>query len=114
MRTAVKACLSLAVVLGFLALAQADDKDKEKTIKGTMVCGKCTLAVCAKCTNVLKVKEGDKTVEYFIEDKGNKEKYHKAVCPPNSEQDAEVTGTVSEKDGKKWIKPKKDGVKVVK
>jgi hypothetical protein len=107
---AVKIALSLALVLGFFTLAQADDK--EKTVKGTMVCGKCTLGVCAKCTNVLKVKEGDKTVEYFIDDKGNKEKYHKAVCPPNSEQDAEVTGTISEKDGKKWIKPGKDGVKI--
>jgi hypothetical protein len=105
MKTACKLALSLAVVLGFLALAQAEDK-KEVTLKGTMVCGKCTLKVCKKCTNVLQVKEGGKTVNYFIDDKGAKEKYHKAICPPDKEQEAEVTGTVSTKDGKKWIKGK--------
>ncbi|HEY7157984.1 MAG TPA: hypothetical protein VH575_28775 [Gemmataceae bacterium] len=110
MKTAVKVCLSLAVVLGFLVLAQAAD-EKEKTYKGTMVCGKCTLKVCKKCTNVLQVKEGGKTVDYFIDDKGNKETYHKAICPPSSEQKAEVTGTVSTKDGKKWIKASKVEVK---
>jgi len=65
MRTAVKVCLSLAMVLGFMVLVQADDKKEEKkevTLKGTMVCGKCTLGECKKCTNVLKVKEGGKTV----------------------------------------------------
>lgn len=111
MRTALRIVLGLAVVLcGAVLIAQADDK-KEVTLKGTMVCGKCTLGVCKKCTNVLQVKEGDKTVDYFIEDKGNKEKYHKAICPPESKQDAEVTGTVSEKDGKKWVKPTKVDVK---
>jgi len=112
MRTSLKVGLSLAVVLGFMVLAQAEDKDaKEKTLKGTMVCGKCTLKVCKKCTNVLQVKEGDKTVNYFIDDKGNKEKYHKAICPDGNEQKAEVTGTVSTKDGKKWIKASKVEVK---
>src|SRR5689334_9155291 len=110
MKTAFKLALSLAVVLGFMALAQADDA-KEVTKKGTMVCGKCTLKVCKKCTNVLQVKEGGETVSYFIEDKGNKEKYHKAICPGNAEQEAEVTGTVSTKDGKKWIKASKVTVK---
>jgi hypothetical protein len=111
MRVAAKIALSLAVVLGFLALAQADDK-KEVTLKGTMVCGKCTLKVCKKCTNVLQVEKDGKAVNYFIEDKGGGEPYHKAVCPKGAKQQAEVTGTVSEKDGKKWIKPKEDGVKV--
>jgi len=62
MKTAFKLALSLAVVLGFLALAQA--ADKEVTLKGTMVCGKCTLKLkgVTKCTNVLQVKEGGKTV----------------------------------------------------
>ncbi len=114
MKKALTAFLGLAVVLcGALLAAQAEEKG-EKTIKGTMVCGKCTLGVCKKCTNVLQVKEGDKTVEYFIDDKGGKGKYHKAVCPPNSSQEAEVTGTITTKDGKKWIKPAKDGVKVSK
>lgn len=113
MKKAVTVFLGLAVILcSAILAAQADDKSDEKTIKGTMVCGKCTLGVCKKCTNVLQVKDGDKTVEYFIEDNGNKEKYHKAICPPDKTQEAEVKGTVSTKDGKKWIKPAKDGVKI--
>lgn len=110
MKASLKLGLSLAVVLSFLALATADDK-KEETLKGTMVCGKCTLKVCKKCTNVLQVKDGDKTVNYFMDDKGAKESYHKAICPGDSKQEAEVTGTVSTKDGKKWIKPSKVDVK---
>jgi|SRR5579871_5340597 hypothetical protein len=112
MKKAVTVLFGLAVVLCSTLLAVQADEKGEKTLKGTMVCGKCTLGVCAKCTNVLQVKEGDKTVDYFIEDKGRGETYHKAVCPPNKSQKAEVTGTVSTKDGKQWIKPAKDGVKV--
>jgi hypothetical protein len=111
MKMAVKIALSLAVVIGFLAFVQADD-NKEVTIKGMMVCGKCTLKVCQKCTNVVQVKEGGKTVNYFVDDEGGKASYHRAVCPKGSKQKAEVTGTVTTKDGKKWIKPKDDGVKV--
>lgn len=110
MKAALKVGVSLLVVVGFMALALADDK-KEVTLKGSMVCGKCTLKVCKKCTNVLQVKDGDKTVNYFMDDKGGKEAYHKAICPGDSKQDAEVTGTVSTKDGKKWIKPSKVDVK---
>lgn len=100
------------VVAMFVAVAVRAAEDKEKTLKGTMVCGKCTLSVCKECTNVLQVKEGDKTVDYFIDDKGKAEKYHKKICPAESKQEAEVTGIISEKDGKKWIKPSKDGVKI--
>jgi hypothetical protein len=102
--------LVLAALFVLVAVVPAEDK-KEVTLKGSMVCGKCTLKVCDKCTNVLQVKEKDKTVNYFMDDKGNKEKYHKAICPQDKSQDATVTGVVSEKDGKKWIKPSKVEVK---
>ncbi len=113
MKTAAKIALSMAVILGFLALAQADDK-KEVTLKGKMVCGKCTLKLkgVTKCTNVLQVEEDGKTVNYFIDDKGGGAPYHKAICPKGASQQAEITGTVSTKDGKKWIKPSDDGVKI--
>ena len=82
-------------------------EDKEVKLTGTMVCGKCTLKVCEKCTNVLEVKDGDKTVSYFITDDGAKADYHKAVCPADAmTKDVTVTGVVTEKDGKKWIKGK--------
>jgi hypothetical protein len=96
---------SLAVVVLFVAGLQAEDK-KEVKLTGKLVCGKCTLKETDECTNVLQVKDGDKTVNYYVQDTGKKEKYHKGICPPNKSADATVTGVVSEKDGKKMIKGK--------
>ena len=101
--------LGLALVLVFvtgLGVEAQDKKDKEVKLTGSMVCGKCTLGKTDNCANVLQVKEGDKTVDYYIQDDGRKEAYHKAICPANAKQDATVTGVVSEKDGKKMIKGK--------
>jgi hypothetical protein len=107
MRKALGMVVGLAVVLALAVNAQADDKktDKEVTLMGKLVCGKCTLKDkdCDTCTNVLQVKDGGKTVNYFIKDKGNKESYHKGSCKPDSSQNVKVTGTVTEKDGKKTI-----------
>ena len=109
MKTLLSLVAGLALVFGGTALA--DDAAKEVTLKGKLVCGKCTLKEAKACCNVLQVKTGDKTVNYIIQDKGNKEAYHKAICPAGSEKDATVTGTVSDKDGKKFIKATKVDVK---
>jgi hypothetical protein len=109
----------LVLMVAFILAAglQADTKDakdtkaKEVTLKGSLVCGKCTLAETDECSNALKVKDGDKTVVYYLKDKGRGEDYHKGVCPANSSKDASVTGVVTEKDGKKWITPSKVEVK---
>ena len=49
------------------------------------------------------IKDGDKTITYYISDKGKTEKYHKC----SGEQDATVTGKVVEKDKKKTIEDAK-------
>lgn len=109
--------IALALVLGLGAASlagstSADDKKAEtKTIEGKMVCGKCTLEETKACSNAVKVKEGGKEVVYYIKDKGNKEAYHKGVCPGGSEVAVKVTGKVVEKDGKKWIEDAKVTVK---
>lgn len=90
------------------------DKPKETTVTGTLVCAKCTLKEkgITKCTNAVQVKEGDKLVTYFLDDKGTKESYHEEVCGSGSKKEGTVvTGVVTEKDGKKWIKPSKVEVK---
>jgi hypothetical protein len=101
MKLALKLSLSLAVVLGFMALAQAED-EKEKTLKGTITCAKCDLKMSKACHTVIKVKD---TVYWF--DKGSKGygATHKQICQEAKE--GSVTGVVSEKDGKKWIKVSK-------
>ncbi|HWG47502.1 MAG TPA: DUF6370 family protein [Gemmataceae bacterium] len=105
MRTSLKFGLSLAVVLGFMVLAQADDKKadgKAQKLTGTVTCAKCDLKIAkdGKCHTVIKVKD---TVYWF--DAASSKKYHKPICTTPTE--GTVTGVVSEKDGKKIIKVSK-------
>jgi hypothetical protein len=120
MKTLGTLVLGLSVVALFGLTALAADKDdkkddkKEVTLMGSLVCGKCELKTTTDCSNALKVTEKvdgkDKDVIYWIkDDQGKSEKYHACTAPKK----ASVTGVVStDKDGKKWITPSKDGVKV--
>jgi hypothetical protein len=101
------AIAALAVFTWAAAPARAEDKAVE--LKGTLVCAKCKLKAegISKCTNALQVKEGDKTVTYYLEDKATGESYHEDVCGGGEKENVTVTGKVTEKDGKKWIKPTK-------
>lgn len=103
MKTLARVGLTLALVLGFVAATQAGD---EKTVTGKVMCAKCALkkADATACQDVLVAKDGDKTVEYYVE-KNEVAKAFGHVC--GGEKPAVVTGTVSEKDGKKWIAPSK-------
>lgn len=85
----------------------AGEPTKDVKLTGTLVCGKCHLKSTAKCSNVLQVKEGDKVVNHLLEDKGNGEPYHEDVCGGDKVEGVTVTGIVTEKDGKKSIKPTK-------
>jgi hypothetical protein len=107
MKAACTLLLGLAVVFTLVVVAQAEDKkdQKEVTLTGKIVCGKCTLNETAKCSNVLQVTEGGKEVNYYLKDKGKPEKYHS--CAPSSSKKATVTGTVATKDGKKMLTPTK-------
>ena len=101
--------IALAVALGFSVITlagmtvSADDKEKGKEVKleGKLVCTKCKLSETEECGNALQVKDGDKTITYYLKDKGKKEKYHKC----SGEQDAKVTG--------KLVKDKDDAKKLV-
>ena len=104
--------LAVAAVAGVTAgvwaigAARAEEKPAAKEVKltGTLVCGKCNLKITTKCSNALQVKEGDKTVNYFLDDKGAAEPYHEEVCGDGKIEGVNVAGTVSEKDGQKWVK----------
>jgi len=98
MKAAWSILLGLAVVLTFVMGVRADDK--EKTLKGTITCAKCDLKEADACATVIKVKEDDKDVVYYFDAKSHK-KNHKTIC--QEPKKGSVTGTVSEKDGKKII-----------
>ena len=114
MKTALSMLAGLAMVLMLSLVVTAEEKEKkEVTLKGDITCAKCTLKVEGQdtCATVIKVKEGDKDVIYLFIDEGKKEPYHKEFCTTKGGKKGSVTGVVSEKDGKKYIKPEKDGVK---
>ena len=53
--------LSLAVAFVTFAVV-ADDKAKDVTLKGSIMCAKCALGETTECTTAIQVKEGDKLV----------------------------------------------------
>ena len=97
------AVLAACVLMMGAGMLWADDAAKEVTLKGTRLCAKCNLKVADKCQDVLQVKEGDATVNYYMSDlKDSKVVKSGHVCN-GSKENVSVTGVVSEKDGKKWI-----------
>jgi hypothetical protein len=104
MRTALFSLLGLALVLALTASVGAEEKGKEVKLEGILVCGKCALKETDDCSNVVQVKDGDKTVNYYIKDEGKKEDYHKKICTAGKAgKEVKVTGTCTTKDGKKWL-----------
>ena len=84
------------------AFAQSASAD-EKTLKGEIVCARCYLNKpdAKECQDVLLVKD-DKgtTVEYYVTK--NKVSQDAGEACTNAVP-ATIVGTVSEKDGRKWI-----------
>jgi hypothetical protein len=98
--------LLAALALACLFTVNTQAADKEVTLKGQIMCAKCELKQAKKCMTVIQVKEGGKDVTYWFLDKGNKEAYHEPVCG-SGRKAGTVIGVVTEKDGKKWVTPKK-------
>jgi len=98
--------VAVSFVLAAAGIVVAADAPKEVTLKGTMECAKCELHETKTCQDALKVSEGDKSVIYYLDDNKVAKDYHKNVCTAPKEN-VTVTGTVSEKDGKKVIEATK-------
>jgi hypothetical protein len=73
----------------------------EKTLSGKITCAKCDLKKEKACATVIVAKDGDKETVYYFDSDSSK-KYHKEICTES--KDGKVIGTVSEKDGKHWVK----------
>lgn len=96
--------VALVLAVALVANLQAQDKDKETTVKGAVTCAKCDLKKADKCTTVIVVKEKDKEEILYFDADGHK-KYHDDICTERKK--GSVTGVISEKDGKKTIKVSK-------
>jgi hypothetical protein len=89
-----KKYLLIAALSGLVAFAA----DKSETIKGKGECAKCSLKETSSCQMAVTTKDGTK---YLVENNDVSKKFHKNICTDT--KDVEVTGTVSDKDGKKMI-----------
>lgn len=96
-----KLLISALAAVALLAVNTTFAADKEVTLKGEGKCAKCALKKADKCTNVIEVKDGDKTVAYWMEDNDVAKAFHKNVCSATVKMTA--VGTVTEKDGKKIL-----------
>jgi hypothetical protein len=90
--------LATITAMGLAAVTFAADKAKEKTIKGEAMCAKCELGETPSCQNAIRVKEGDKTVMYYLEQNDVSKAFHDNVC--SSTKKVVATGTVKEVGGK--------------
>lgn len=99
---------AMVAMFSFVHIVRADDT--AVTLKGTMTCAKCGLHQSDTCQSVLQVKDGDATVTYYIADSDASKDTHEKVCK-GAVDNVTITGTVADKDGKKWITPTKiDGL----
>jgi len=101
MNTLKTLAIALAAVAAIVAPVPA--ADEEVTVTGTIMCAKCVLnkADATACQDVLVA--ADKT-EYYLVKNAVTGKYGHAC---KSEKSAVVTGTVIDRDGKKWIEASK-------
>jgi hypothetical protein len=101
-RTLARLTLAAIVSFGLVAAATAAD---EVTLKGKIVCAKCTLkkADVKECQDALVVSGANAGDYYLVKNEVLKKFGH--VCM--GEKRAVVTGTISEKNGQKWIEASK-------
>ncbi len=98
-------CAFVALTVGVNTSHAADKKEapaaKEVTVKGTMMCAKCSLKETTACQNVLKASEGGKDVKYYLVQNPVAKDGHGKVCGGTAA--ATVKGTVAEEGGKKML-----------
>lgn len=98
--------LVLAGTLVVGSTGPAQEKEKEKTLKGRITCAKCELKLkgFTKCATVFVLKKDGKETVYFFDAAGDK-KFHSDICAEG--KDGSVTGVFG-KEGKKNVVKVKD------
>jgi type 1 fimbria pilin len=98
--------VALVAVAALAGATFAVDDAKTVTVSGKILCAKCTLHAddAKECQNVLVAEVDGKKVEYYLAKNAITEEFGH-VC--KAEKSVIATGTVSEKDGKRWMTPTK-------
>lgn len=110
---------AFSLLLGSSSLALADKAPspppknqaaQEVTLTGEIGCAHCSFktAGVTECADAIRVKSGGKETTYLFAE-GSSSKHDDAMC--KQVRQGSATGTVSEKDGKKYIKVTKLDVK---
>jgi hypothetical protein len=94
MKTIPTLCL---LSVGLLLAGVARAADEVRTITGEAMCAKCELKLQDKCQTVIQVKEGGKTVLYYVAANDVAKAFHPTVCDAPAEVTA--TGTVKTEGG---------------
>lgn len=96
------------LITGFTAL-QAKEEGKKVTIEGDAVCAKCALKETPTCQNVVTVTKDGKETKYYLEKNEFFAHAHNelGICTAKKDDPVKVkvTGTLTEKDGKKILTP---------
>ncbi len=96
MKKSVLAALLVAgLTFAFTPKASAADA---KTFTGEGKCAKCALKETKECQNTLTVKDGDKSVTYYLVQNDVSKDFHGNIC--KGPKKVKATGTVKEVDGK--------------
>jgi len=91
---------SFLIIALALVIPSTVQADKEVTLTGKITCAKCELKIEKECATVIVVKEDGKDIVYYFDQKSHKAN-HDAICQVGKQ--GTVTGTLSEKAGKKYI-----------
>lgn len=97
----ISSLIALAALLAIPTFAA----DKEVTITGEGMCGKCALHQSDTCQNVIQTHEDGKTVTYWLTQNDVSKDFHPNICKHSEKITA--TGTLSEENGKKILTPTK-------
>lgn len=101
MRTRIALAFALVAALA-VGYALAGEAAKSVTVEGNMMCAHCTLheAGLKSCQDVVVVGEGSGAQHYYLSANEISKKFGHSCQGAKA---VKVTGTVTEKDGKKWL-----------
>jgi hypothetical protein len=101
LKTLIVAVTAMAVMAMVTTSFAAEKAAKEKTVEGTLKCGKCSLKETDECQGVLeKSGKNGKTTKIYLENNDISKDFHKNICKVPEGKKVKVTGTSKREGGK--------------